>query len=114
MGWGSNAPESDLRQMFHSRSMREGGDNFIQWKSEEADRLLDEAIRTLDREARMKIWHAFGEIVHDEQPYTFIRVQPWIRLIKREVANVNAYKTSLEPWEFFMSAGGTSVPKPAS
>ncbi len=114
MGWGSNAPESDLRQMFHSRSMREGGDNFIQWKSEEADRLLDEAIRTLDREARMKIWHAFGEVVHDEQPYTFIRVQPWIRLIKREVANVNAYKTSLEPWEFFMSAGGTSVPKPAS
>ncbi len=111
MAWGSNAPESDLRQMFHSASMKEGGDNFVQWSSPEADRLLDLGRRTLDDAERMKIWHQLERVLHDEQPYTFIRVQPWIRLVKKSVGNVQPYKTGLEPWEFFQP---TSAAMPVS
>ncbi len=50
----------------------------------------------------MKVWHQLERVLHDEQPYTFIRVAPWIRFVKQDVGNVNAYKTALEPWEFFL------------
>ncbi|MBU3729590.1 MAG: hypothetical protein FGM37_10150, partial [Phycisphaerales bacterium] len=32
LAWGSNAPESDPRQIWHSESTKEGGDNFTQWR----------------------------------------------------------------------------------
>jgi peptide/nickel transport system substrate-binding protein len=108
LGWSANAPESDVRQMFHSDSIAAGGDNFVQWKSPEADRIIDLGRRTLDEAERMKVWHQLERVLHEEQPYTFIRVQPWIRFVKTSVGNVNTYKTGLEPWEFFMPAGGAS------
>jgi peptide/nickel transport system substrate-binding protein len=109
MAWQSSQPESDVRQMFHSLSMREGGDNFMQWSSAEADRLIDLGRRTLEVDERMKVWHQLERVLHDEQPYTFIRVQPWVRFIKRSVGNVHTYKTGLEPWEFFQT-GAAKAP----
>jgi peptide/nickel transport system substrate-binding protein len=115
LGWQTNAPESDVRQMFHSDSIKAGGDNFVQWSSADADRLIDLGRRTLDQAERMKVWHQLERELHDEQPYTFIRVSPWIRFVKRTVGNVHAYKTSLEPWELFLFAGGAaSQPTPGS
>ena len=43
MGWGNNAPESDPRQIWHSESTREGGDNFTQWRNADADALIEQA-----------------------------------------------------------------------
>jgi peptide/nickel transport system substrate-binding protein len=115
LGWQTNAPESDVRQMFHSDSIKAGGDNFVQWSSPDADRLIDLGRRTLVDAERMKVWHQLERVLHDEQPYTFIRVAPWIRFVKSSVGNVNAYKTALEPWEFFLPGGGTlSSPTPGS
>lgn len=101
MGWSATAPESDPRQIFHSESIKEGGDNFVQWRSAEADQLIDKIRLTLEYDARMQIWHEFEATLHDEQPYTFIRVAPWLRFVKKTIGNVHPYKTALEPWEFF-------------
>ena len=101
MGWSASAPESDPRQIFHSESIKEGGDNFVQWRSAEADQLIDKIRLTLEYDARMQIWHEFEATLHDEQPYTFIRVAPWLRFVKKTIGNVHPYKTALEPWEFF-------------
>jgi|694.fasta_scaffold91636_2 peptide/nickel transport system substrate-binding protein len=101
MGWGATAPESDPRQIFHSDSIREGGDNFVQWRSERADALIEKGRRTMDEEARMAVWREFEACVAEEQPYTFVRVAPWLRFVKREFGNVRTYKTGLEPQEFF-------------
>ncbi|MBL9147864.1 MAG: hypothetical protein JNM94_04150 [Phycisphaerae bacterium] len=110
MAWQSSAPESDLRQMFHSDSIKGGGQNFMQWSNKKADELLEKGIQELDFDKRMKIWHELAELLHDEQPYTFIRVVPWIRFSKKDIGNVQMYKTGLEPWEFFREA----VAQPAS
>lgn len=110
MSWGANAPESDPRQIFHSDSIREGGDNFVQWRSPEADVLIEKARTTMDFEERMKAWHAFHRVIHEEQPYTFVRVVPWLRFVKRDFHNVNTYRTGLEPWEFFTPGGPTPAP----
>jgi peptide/nickel transport system substrate-binding protein len=101
MGWSATAPESDPRQIFHSESIKEGGDNFAQWNSPRADELIDLVRSTLDYDERMKVWHDFEATLHDEQPYTFIRVAPWLRFVKKSIGNVQTYKSGLEPWEFF-------------
>jgi len=58
------------------------------------------------------IWHRFHEVVHEDQPYTFIRVSPWLRFVKGDIGNVETYKVGLVPSEFFRGAG--PVPKPGS
>ena len=45
MGWGNNAPESDPRQIWHSESIKEGGDNFTQWNSPQCDALIEQGRR---------------------------------------------------------------------
>lgn len=104
MGWGANAPESDLRQMFHSKSIQNEGDNFVQWSDPEADKLLDEGLKELDFDKRMKIWQKLEAVLANSQPYCFVRVPPWLRFVKKSFANVNAYQKGLEPWEFFVSS----------
>jgi hypothetical protein len=49
----------------------------------------------------MMVWREFEALVASEQPYTFIRVTPWLRFVSRDFGNVNMYKTGLEPQEFF-------------
>ena len=112
LGWQANAPESDVRQMFHSDSIKAGGDNFVQWSSPEADRLIELGRRTLVDGERMKVWHQLERVLHDEQPYTFLRVAPWLRVVKKTVGNVHPYKTGLEPWEFFLPSGGAASATP--
>ena len=104
MAWSASAPESDPRQIFHSESIKEGGDNFAQWNSPAADKAIDGIRLTIDADERRKVWHEFQAVIHDEQPYTFIRVAPWARFVKKEIGNVQMYKSGLEPWEFFRAA----------
>ena len=110
MGWSASSPESDPRQIFHSESIKEGGDNFVQWSSPEADKAIDAIRATIDFEERRKAWVEFQKVIHEEQPYTFIRVAPWLRFVKKDVGNVHMYKAGLEPWEFFRSAPAVSSP----
>ena len=109
MGWGANAPESDPKQIYHSASIKDQGDNFAQWNNPEADRLIDAGRRELDFEKRQKIWHEFELVMHNDQPYTWIRVQPFVRFVKPEIGNVHTYPKGLEPWEFFRASGPLST-----
>ncbi|MSR28570.1 MAG: hypothetical protein EXS03_03210 [Phycisphaerales bacterium] len=113
LAWSANSPESDPRQTFHSESMAKGRDNFSQWSSPEADMLIEKGRRTMDPETRMLVWHELERTIAEGQPYTFIRVAPWLRLIKRNFGNVRMYKTGLSPEEYFF-AGSTSSIKPGT
>jgi peptide/nickel transport system substrate-binding protein len=110
MGWGANAPESDPKQIFHSESIKDQGDNFAQWNSPEADRVIDEARKELDADKRAVLWRELDRVMHDEQPYTWLSVQPWLRFIKSDVGNVNTYPKGLELWEFFRGGGDEPMP----
>jgi peptide/nickel transport system substrate-binding protein len=113
MGWSANSPESDPRQIFHSDSVKEGGDNFIQWKSAKVDELIEQGRRTMDEATRMLVWQQFEAAIAEEQPYTFVRVAPWLRFVSREFGNVNTYRSGLQPEEFFRVGGG-AVPTPSN
>ncbi|MGA1077151.1 MAG: hypothetical protein ACO307_18805, partial [Ilumatobacteraceae bacterium] len=112
MGWSASAPESDPRQIWHSESILDQGDNFIQWSNEDADSLIDRIRATLDTGERMDLWHEFHSVVHESQPYTFIRVSPWLRFVKGDIGNVNTYKAGLDRTEFFRA--GQMVTQPGS
>ena len=105
MGWGANAPESDPRQIFHSESIKEGGDNFTQWVNKDCDALIEKGRRTMDEATRMEVWRQFEACIAEDQPYTFVRVAPWLRFVKKDFGNVNTYKTGLEPQEYFYNSG---------
>ncbi len=103
MAWSASAPESDPKQIYHSHSIAKGMDNFTQWASPAADALIEQGRRTMDEQTRMLIWHQLEAVIAQEQPYTFIRVSPWLRFIKRDFGNVRMYKTGLSPEEFFFA-----------
>jgi peptide/nickel transport system substrate-binding protein len=113
MGWGNNAPESDPRQIFHSESIKEGGDNFTQWVNKDCDALIEKGRRTMDEATRMAVWRQLQACIAEDQPYTFVRVAPWLRFVKRDFGNVNTYKTGLEPQEFFR-VSRTAQPTPSA
>lgn len=112
LAWSASSPESDPKQIFHSASIKNQGDNFAQWSSPEADRLIDAGRRELNRDQRMLYWQKLEAVLHDEQPYTFIRVPPWLRIVNPGVKNIRPYFKGLQHDEFFR--GGPAAPSTAN
>lgn len=102
--WSASAPENDPNQIWHSSSMQNQGDNFAQWNSPEADKLIEEGRREVNDPARMEVWHRLHRHFHDEQPYTFLLNLTWLRFVNKRVENVNTYPKGLEQREMFIRA----------
>ena len=66
--------ESDQFQLWHSTSIANGGSNAVGYRNPEADKLLETGRMEFDAEKRKQIYWKWQEIVHDEQPYTFLRI----------------------------------------
>ena len=73
MGW-TIPIDPDLYNVWHSSKTAEGELNFISYKNEEVDRLIDEGRFTLDVEKRKEAYYRIQEILHDEVPYVFLYV----------------------------------------
>jgi peptide/nickel transport system substrate-binding protein len=100
LAWTSGI-ESDVYQMFHSSQMVEGGDNYMSYKSPELDKAIDEARRTIDESKRMELWHKVHQILHEDQPYTFLFFRKELRFLDRRIQNIQLTKlgmSALEEW----------------
>jgi peptide/nickel transport system substrate-binding protein len=62
--------DNDLTGIFHSKSI-DGGQNFISWKNDGVDYILEKARVTLDDDERNALLRDLHVILHQEQPYTF-------------------------------------------
>jgi len=98
LGWTSGI-ENDLYQIFHSSQMAAQGDDFISYKNEELDKVIDEARRTVDEAKRMPLWRKAHAILREDQPYTFISFGKSLVFIDNRVANVQLLKIGLSPRE---------------
>jgi peptide/nickel transport system substrate-binding protein len=105
MGWGASAPESDPKQIFHSDSIKDQGDNFGQWSSPAADAAIDAARLEMDFDKRQTLWWEFERIMAEEQPYTWVRVQPYTRIAKPDIGNLRQYPKGIEYPELFRASG---------
>ncbi len=100
LGWGGTI-ESDPMQIFHSDSIEGGGDNYVSYRSDEADRLITEARVTVDEQARMALWQKLHRVLHDDQPYTFLFNRKAVVFVDQRFSNVQVTKTGLnraEEW----------------
>ncbi len=73
LGW-TIPPDPDAYNVWHSSKTGPQELNFINFKNEEVDELLEKGRRTLDQSERQKIYYRFQEILAEEQPYTFLYV----------------------------------------
>ena len=100
MGW-SLGWETDPYQLWHS-SMADKGSNFVGFKNEEADGLIEEARKEFDAGKRRKLYHRFHEILHEEQPYTFLFTTEALVAVARRFENVRVYPMGLHPREWWV------------
>ncbi|MCF7955277.1 MAG: peptide-binding protein [Phycisphaerae bacterium] len=100
MAWGGSV-ESDPYQIWHS-SQIEGGSNYISFNFPEADRLIEEARMTLDKDKRNALYHKFHSIIHDQQPYTFVYTRPEQRFLDKRFDNVTIHKLGIDELEWYV------------
>ncbi len=94
IGWSSGL-ETDIYQIFHSDQLAEGGDNFIGYKNEKLDDLIEKARSTVDEDERMKYWQAAEEILYEDQPYTFLMRSKSLVFIDKRFKNIENTKVGL-------------------
>ncbi len=64
--------KGDPKQVWHSESATGRGSNHIQYVNPEVDSLIDAARVEFDQAKRVKMYHRFQRILHQDQPYTFM------------------------------------------
>lgn len=73
LGW-SSGPEPDQYNIWHSSKTGPRELNFIGYRNEDVDRLLELGRRTFERAKRKEYYDRLQEILAEEQPYTFLYV----------------------------------------
>jgi peptide/nickel transport system substrate-binding protein len=86
--WGNTSPRTDATQIWHSSST-EGGSNYISFRNERVDQILEQARRTVDDDARTELLREFGRILWDEQPYTWLYTRPALSLYHKRLRGVH-------------------------
>jgi len=107
LGWTSGV-ETDIFQMFHGSQTEDGGDNFTHFKSDQLDRLIDEARATVDEAARMPLWQAAERVMYEQQPYTFLMRRETLAFIDQRIHNLQNTRLGLnlgfQPVEVYVPA----------
>ncbi|MFG0328300.1 MAG: ABC transporter substrate-binding protein [Phycisphaerales bacterium] len=103
LAWTGN-PEGDPYQIWHSNEAENRGSNYIGFVNEEADRIIETARRELDYDKRMALWHRFHEILHEEQPYTFLFNRPSLAFLDGRFENVKRRQFRLYVSEWYVPA----------
>jgi peptide/nickel transport system substrate-binding protein len=94
LSW-SGSPESDVYQMFSTAQIKDAGDNFINYSNPLLDQALEKARTTVDEKERVPLWHKCHQILHEDQPYTFLLERKGMVFIDSRIQNVKTSKLGL-------------------
>ena len=87
---------TNITSLFHSSSAVPWGNNFVSFKNQSVDSMLNEAHSTNDFEKRRAIYRKLHHIISDEAPYTFL----WT-LMHHAAHNHRLKSIKVEPFSFF-------------
>ncbi len=97
MGWALDYMP-DPSQLWHSKyADQKASSNYVGWKDDRTDALIEEIRRTIDPQARLPLYHRFHEILHDEQPYTWLVYTKAIASYDTRFKGVKYYDTGVRP-----------------
>jgi peptide/nickel transport system substrate-binding protein len=80
---------TDPYSVWHSSQIKNRGQNYSSFKNPEIDHILEQARTEFDREKRQQLYWRFQEIIHDEQPFTFIFYPTEAAAFHKRFQNVN-------------------------
>ena len=72
------------------------------FRDKEADRIIEEARITFDKEKRIQLYRDFHRILHEQQPYTFLFVSESLVAVDRRFNNVNVYPLGIDTTEWWV------------
>lgn len=98
LGWTSGL-ESDIYQMFDSSQSGPEGDNFISYANPKLDEIIEKARSTMDEAQRMPLWQQAHEILHEDQPYTFLWFGKSLIFVDKRIQNIQRVKLGLSPMD---------------
>ncbi len=108
LGWTSGL-ETDIYQMFHSSQAKTDGNNFISYKSDALDKIIEEARTIVDEEKRMPVWRKAEAIFFEDQPYTFLKRSQSLIFINKRFKNLQmtglGLNSSFIPVETYIPKG---------
>jgi peptide/nickel transport system substrate-binding protein len=110
LAWGGSI-ESDPYQVFHSSQMADNGDNFISYSNPEADKLMEQARASVDKDQRMPLWHQVHRILHEDQPYMFLVSRVSLVFIDKKIKNIERAKLGLNYSQLFVMPIPWYIPK---
>ncbi|MEW5757162.1 MAG: peptide-binding protein [Pseudomonadota bacterium] len=87
LGWTSGI-ETDVYQMLHSSQTVNGGDNFVNYRSKDFDRVVEQARANVNEDQRMALWRQAERILDEDQPYTFLVRGKTLAFIDKRFHNV--------------------------
>lgn len=90
MGWGL-VPYPDPYQLWHSSQAMKRGSNHVGFKNDEVDRILEQGRLEFERNKRVALYHRFHEILHEEQPYTFMFCRKSLLAVDKRFRNIKLY-----------------------
>ena len=89
MGWFLSR-DPDCYDIWHSSKTREGEFNFVGYKNERVDKLLEEGRRTFDQAKRAAIYHNIHKLIYDDQPYMFLYAADALPIVNSRFKNVES------------------------
>jgi len=101
LGW-SIGLDADPYQVWHSSQVKPPGHNFVGFVNAECDRIIEAARVEFDEEKRNRMFHRFHEIIHQEQPYTFLVCSYALVAVDRRFRGVRVYPLGLDPEEWWV------------
>ena len=102
LGWGG-VVDTDVHQMFHSSMTEDGGDNYVYYKNENTNKLIEQARSETDREKSQALWRQVHAQLHEDQPYTFLMNRKAVVYVDKRIRNVQVTKTGMNyAWEYYV------------
>ncbi len=87
--WGMGSPPEDPEQLWSSSLAKvKGSSNAIGFQNAEADIVIKKLKMEYDPATRIKLYHEFDKIIHDEVPYTFLYTPKTSFIYRQYLQNV--------------------------
>jgi peptide/nickel transport system substrate-binding protein len=102
LGWQMSTIEPDAYQVWHSTQAANKGSNAISYKNSRVDEILEKYRREFDAQKRIEMYKEFQQILHEEQPYTFLFVSKRISVVHRRFQGVEVFPDGLRPVDWWV------------
>jgi peptide/nickel transport system substrate-binding protein len=104
LGWQMSTTDPDAYQVWHSSQAANKGSNAISYKNARVDEILEQYRREFDPQRRIELYKEFQQILHEEQPYTFLHVRKTVSAVHRRFQGVEVFPDGLRPTDWWVPA----------